>query len=88
MEIQLDAARRHLASGPDTPLHRSGQIVGLLAPLLILGAGLARSHAPSRGRLVLASALALLGGYAMRASVVSAGKKSAEDAESYWHATS
>jgi formate-dependent nitrite reductase membrane component NrfD len=87
MERQLGKSRRHLDEGPNATLHRTGQLVGLVAPLVLVGPGLARGTAP-RPLLVAAAMLALVGGCAMRFSIVGAGKHSADDAASYWERTS
>jgi hypothetical protein len=88
MEGELGRSRRHLDQGPEAPLHRAGQLVGLVAPLLLVGPRIANGRAPSRRALIAASALALLGGAAMRFSIVGAGKRSADEAQSYWERTS
>lgn len=83
MEGALGEGEKHLASGPDAPLHRVGQIVGLALPLALLVPSLS-GRGPTRERLLAASLSALAGSALMRYSITSAGKRSADDAATYW----
>jgi formate-dependent nitrite reductase membrane component NrfD len=73
-----------LTRGHDLPLHRTGQGLGLLAPLALLLPSAVTGRPARRPVLALAAVASLAGGYLIRYSVVSAGKVSADRPQDYF----
>jgi formate-dependent nitrite reductase membrane component NrfD len=86
--IEANAGRTgaSLVRGRDAALGRAGE-AATLGALAFLALPLMSGRASSARWLSGAAGLALLGGIAMRFSVVSAGKHSADDPHAYWEVT-
>lgn len=84
LERHLSPAGHCLAAGAPARLHRASQVLGLLLPLALLLPPALGGRAPGRLALALAALATLVGGYAMRWAIVTAGKRSAERPSDYF----
>lgn len=83
MEEALGESGRHLLEGAEGMRHRAGMATAAAAIALLLPT-LGARRGPGVARTLAAAALVLGSGLAMRFSIVSAGKRSAEDSRSAW----